>query len=97
VNFKLRVGVILTILIYYEITSYELRLTNYDLSGLKGKNSDLFQIIDYKLVRDFSQNWANSKLVKISQNYHNIKILSNLVEISHQMIVPRIKCTIYIN
>jgi PhoPQ-activated pathogenicity-related protein len=54
---------------------------------LNGKNSDLFQIIDYKLVQDLSQNWANSKLVKISQNYHNIDILSNLVKISHHMIV----------
>jgi hypothetical protein len=54
---------------------------------LNGKNSDLFQIIDYKLVRDFSQNWAFSKLVKISQNYHNIDILSNLVKIPHQLTV----------
>jgi hypothetical protein len=62
---------------------------------LNGKNSDLFQIIDYELVRDFSQNWANSKLVKISQNYQNIDILSNLVKISHHMIVEL--STIFIN
>jgi hypothetical protein len=69
------------------LRDYKLQSTNYDLSGLNGKNYDLFRIIDYELVWDFSQNWAISKLVKLSQNYHNIEILSNIVKISHHMIV----------
>jgi hypothetical protein len=40
-------------LTYYEFTTYKLRVYELALSGLNGKNSDLFQIIDYELVQEF--------------------------------------------
>jgi hypothetical protein len=57
-------------------TSYELQLFELSLSGLNEKNSDLFRIIGYELVWDFTQNWAYSKLFKIPQKYWNIEFIN---------------------
>jgi hypothetical protein len=69
VSWKIRVGIISSLVDLLQY--YKLQIMTFGIvtASIEWKNSELFRIIDYKLVQDFSQNRTYSKLVKIPQKY----------------------------